>query len=128
MRPGSGLHTQGIVAVCRKMTVRYAITVRQQTSVRNIIEAMPEAAWTPIPYWMEGGASMAEIPYVRFAGELDAVPMGLIVQRVKPMPSSQLALFVNYSYHAFINDGRATLWIWTPTTAATPRSRAPSAT
>ena len=30
--------------------------------------------------------------------------MRLIVRRVKPTPGSQLALFVNYSYHAFISD------------------------
>ena len=30
--------------------------------------------------------------------------MRLIVRRVKPAPGSQLALFVNYSYHAFITD------------------------
>ena len=30
--------------------------------------------------------------------------MRLIVRRVKPTPGSQLALFVNYSYHAFITD------------------------
>ena len=30
--------------------------------------------------------------------------MRLIVRRVKPSPGSQLALLVNYSYHAFITD------------------------
>ena len=30
--------------------------------------------------------------------------MRLIVRRVKPTPGSQLALFVNYSYHRFITD------------------------
>ena len=30
--------------------------------------------------------------------------MRLIVRRVKPTPGSQLALFANYSYHAFISD------------------------
>ena len=30
--------------------------------------------------------------------------MRLIVRRVKPTPGSQLALFVNYSYHGFITD------------------------
>ena len=32
------------------------------------------------------------------------MPVRLIVRRVKPTPGSQLALFVNYSYHAFITD------------------------
>ena len=32
------------------------------------------------------------------------MPVRLIVRRVKPTPGSQLALFTNYSYHAFITD------------------------
>ena len=32
--------------------------------------------------------------------------MRLIVRRVQPTPGSQLALFVDYSYHAFITDHR----------------------
>ena len=36
--------------------------------------------------------------------EPDAVPVRLIVRRVKPTPGSQLALFAAYSYHGFITD------------------------
>ena len=43
VRADSGFYTHPIVAACRKMKVRYSITVRQQPSVRNIIEAIPEA-------------------------------------------------------------------------------------
>ena len=60
--------------------------------------------WTPIPYWMEGAAAVAETEYTPFQGEPDAVPVRLIVRRVKPTPGSQLALFTNYSYHACITD------------------------
>ena len=86
------------------MKVRYSITVRQQPSLRNLIEAIPEAEWTPIPYWMEGAADVAETEYTPFQHEPDAVPVRLIVRRVKPTPSSQLALIATYSYHAFITD------------------------
>ncbi len=72
--------------------------------MRNIIEAIPEADWTPIPYWMEGAADVAETSYTPFSSEPDAVPVRLIVRRVKPTPGSQLALFATYSYHAFITD------------------------
>ena len=47
---------------------------------------------------------MAEITYTPFKSEPDAAPVRLIVRRVKPTPGSQLALFANYSYHAFITD------------------------
>ena len=29
-------------------------------SLHNLIEAIPEDAWTPIPYWMDGAADVAE--------------------------------------------------------------------
>ena len=32
------------------------------------------------------------------------MPVRFIVRRVKPTPGTQLALFVNYSYHGFITD------------------------
>ena len=104
MRADSGFYTHAIIALCRDKDVRYSITVRQHPSVRNVIEAIPEGNWTPIPYWMEGAADVAETTYTPFESEPDAVPVRLIVRRVKPTPGSQLALFVNYSYHAFITD------------------------
>ena len=89
MRADSGFYTHSIVAACRKTKVRYSITVRQHQTLRNLIEAIPEAEWTPIPYWMEGGADVAETSYIPFASEPDAVPVWLIVRRVTPTPGSQ---------------------------------------
>ena len=100
----SGFYTHAIVAVCRKMEVRFSITVRQHPRLRNLIEAIPEADWTPIPYWMDGAADVAETTYTPFDTKPDAAPVRLIVRRVKPTPGSQLALFANYSYHACITD------------------------
>jgi hypothetical protein len=31
------------------MDVRFSITIRQHRSIRRLIEAIPETAWTPIP-------------------------------------------------------------------------------
>ena len=104
MRADSGFYTHPIVAACRKAKVRYSITVRQHAQLRNLIEAIPEEDWTPIPYWMEGAADVAETSYTPFQHEPDAVPVRLIVRRVKPTPGSQLALLATYSYHAFITD------------------------
>ena len=81
-----------------------SITVRQHQSLHNLTEAIPEEDWTPIPYWMDGAADVAETTYTPFRSEPDAAPVRLIVRRVKPTPGSQLALFANYSYHAFITD------------------------
>ena len=82
------------------MDVRYSITIRQH----NLIEAIPEEDWTPIPYWMDGAADVAETTYVPFESKPDAAPVRFIVRRVKPTPGSQLALFASYSYHGCITD------------------------
>ena len=42
MRADSGCYTHALVSVCRKMDVRYSITIRQHKSLRNLIEAIPE--------------------------------------------------------------------------------------
>ena len=104
MRADSGFYTHAVVAVCRRMDVRFSIAIRQRVRLRNLIEAIPEDAWTPIPYWMDGAADVAETTYTPFQAEPDAAPVRLIVRRVKPAPGSQLALFATYSYHGFITD------------------------
>ena len=109
VRADSGFYAHAIVAVCRDAVcrdkdVRCSITARQHASLRSQIDAIPEADWTPIPYWMEGAADVAETTYAPFESKPDAATVRLIVRRVKPTPGSQLALFANYSYHAFITD------------------------
>ena len=59
VRADRGFYTHALVAVCRAMEVRFSITIRQHARLRNIIEAIPEADWTPIPYWMDGAADVA---------------------------------------------------------------------
>ena len=104
VRADSGFYTHAIVAVCRAMEVRFSIIIRQHARLRNLIEAIPKGDWTPIPYWREGATDVAETTYTPFQSEPDAAPVRLIVRRVKPTPGTQLALFANYSYHAFITD------------------------
>ena len=104
VRADRGFYTHSVAAVCRKLDVRFSITIRQHKSLHNLIEAIPEDAWTPIPYWMDGAADVAETTYTPFRTGPDAAPVRLIVRRVKPTPGSQLALFATYSYHGFITD------------------------
>ena len=42
VRADSGFYTHGMVSVCRKMDVRFSITIRQHQRLRNLIEAIPE--------------------------------------------------------------------------------------
>jgi hypothetical protein len=104
VRADSGFYRRAVVAACRRADVRFSITIRQQVGVRRLIEAIPDAAWTPIPYWLDGGADVAETTYVPFDRETGARPVRLIVRRVRPKPDSQLALFTDYAYHPFITD------------------------
>ena len=104
MRADSGFYAHTVVSACRGMDVRFSITVRQHASLRDLIEAIPDEDWRPIPYWMEGAADVAETTYTPFQTKPDAAPVRLIVRRVKPTPGSQLALFATYSYHGFITD------------------------
>jgi hypothetical protein len=104
VRADSGFYAHAVVAVCRTMKVRFSITIRQSPATRRLIEAIPDAAWTPIPYWIDGGADVAETTYVPFVDQPDAAPVRLIVRRVRPTPGSQLALLTLYDFHAFITD------------------------
>ena len=63
MRADSGFYTHAIVAVCCKLDVRFSITIRQHQSLRNLTSAIPEGDWTPVPYWMDGAADVAETAY-----------------------------------------------------------------
>ena len=132
VRADSGFYTHAIVAVCREMDVRYSITIRQHQSLHNLIEAIPEADWTPIPYWMDGAADLAETSYTPFQHPLSrASPtpsrcgsssVGCSPRPVPSWPSSPATAITAASL-----TGTGKPWHWRPTTAATPRSRTPFA-
>src|SRR3990172_117906 len=90
LRADAGFYSHAVVAAARMRKGRYSITIRQSAAARKLIEAIPESDWTPIPYWMEGGADVAETTYTPFAGERDATAVRLVVRRVRPTPGSQL--------------------------------------
>ena len=105
VRADSGFYTHAIVRRlpqdgCALLHHRPASTPACGISSRPY----PRLTGTPIPYWMDGAADVAETIYVPFQDEPDAAPVRLIVRRVKPTPGSQLALFASYSYHGFITD------------------------
>ena len=53
VRADSGFYAHALVVVCREMDVRFSITIRQHARLRELIEAIPEEDWTPVPYWMD---------------------------------------------------------------------------
>lgn len=103
LRADSGFCSRATVGACERSGVEYSITVKSSKGLRSAYEAIEEDDWSPIPYWLEGGADVAEISYLPF-GRRRGEGVRLIVRRVKPTPGSQLALLAPYSYHAFITD------------------------
>jgi len=100
LRADSGFYNNKVVAACQRAGVRFSITAKMSKSLRKVIDKVPEGAWAKIPYWMESGADVAETTYRAFGKN----ELRVIVRRVKPTPGSQLALFTDYEYHAFVTD------------------------
>ena len=104
VRADSGFYAAAFVAACRRARVPFSVTARMNTTVRAAIEAIPATAWRSIPYWLDGGADVAETSYTAFTPTKTPVECRLVVRRVRPTPGSQLALDVVFDYHAFITD------------------------
>ncbi len=64
------------------LTIDLDSTICEHKSLRNLIEAIPEDAWTPITYWMDGAA---DLPSTR-------IRAGIIAPVVPLLPSAVLAL------------------------------------
>lgn len=106
LRADSGFYNHFVVEACERKEVRFSITAKMSPALHKVIDAIPEEDWVPIPYFLEG-AAVAETTYTPFAqslGRKKAKAMRLIVRRVPPTPGSQLALYVEFSYHAFITN------------------------
>jgi len=102
MRADSGFYNHNVTEACRKANVRFSITAKlHKGAIYKAIEAICESDWVAIPYFL-GGADVAETTYRPFGPK--GPPCRLIVRRVRPTPGSQLALFTEFSYHAFITD------------------------
>ena len=102
LRADSGFYSRNVVDACGKADVRFSITAKlHKGGIHKAIAAIDESAWVPIPYFQDG-AAVAETTYQPFGAK--GRPCRLIVRRVRPTPGSQLALFAEFSYHAFITD------------------------
>ena len=126
VRADSGFYTHSVVSACRRMDVRFSITIRQHASLRDLIEAIPEEDWTPIPYWMDGARrcrrdDLHSLPDQagRRAGAAHC-PAGEARRPVPNWPSSP-----NTAITASSPTGTERPWNWRLVIAATPRSRTP---
>jgi hypothetical protein len=103
-RADSAFYSKAFITACQDHDVAFSVTVNKNTAIRRAIEAIDESAWVAIPYWMDGGADVAETTYTAFKKTKDEVTLRLIVRRVRPTPGSQLALDVVFDYHAILTD------------------------
>ena len=104
-RADSAFYSKGFIGACRDHDVRFSVTVKTGISAfRKAIAAIPDDAWVPIPYWLDGGADVAETTYTAFKNTKHQTTLRLIVRRVRPTPGSQLALDVVFDYHALLTD------------------------
>jgi hypothetical protein len=111
LRADSAFYSKAVLWACRNAGVKFSVTVRMDQRIRAAIDALPDEAWTPIDYWLNGGADVAEVPYTCFSGKRK-LHVRLIVRRVRPTPGSQLALDVVFDYHALVTDRDGdTLWL-----------------
>jgi hypothetical protein len=101
LRADAGFYNRNVVDACNKAGVAWSITVKLSKGMHKTIAAIPEGNWTPIPYWCDGAADVAETSYRPFGRRAE---VRLIVRRTKPTPGSQLALLATYDYHAFITN------------------------
>jgi len=101
LRADSGFYAGRVTTACRKAGVAYSITVKLNQAIHRTIAGIADSDWTAIPYFLDG-ADVAETTYQPFGTKAPVVR--LIVRRVRPTPGSQLALLVDWSYHAFITD------------------------
>ncbi|MGH9278883.1 MAG: IS1380 family transposase [Acidimicrobiales bacterium] len=102
LRADSGFYSGAVASACRKAGVRFSITVKLNTAIHKAIATIPDEDWKPIPYFLDGGAEVAETTYRPFGKRQPIVR--LVVRRVRPIPGSQLALLVDWSHHAFVTD------------------------
>jgi hypothetical protein len=62
LRADSGFYSAKVVDACRKRKVRFSITMPIHRRLKARFDALPEEAWTLIPYVLPG-AGVAEISY-----------------------------------------------------------------
>jgi Transposase DDE domain group 1 len=102
LRADSGFYSRNVIEACNKANVRFSVTAKlYKGAIYKAIEGIKEASWVAIPYFLDG-ADVAETTYQAFGAK--GRSCRLIVRRVRPTPGSQLALFTQFTYHAFITD------------------------
>jgi len=101
--------------------VSYSVTVKTSKALHKVIAAIKEEDWTPIPYWIDDGADVAETTYRPFLkstrgpphrakGEADAwQPAGVVLDLRLPRlhndrEGETIYLEADHRRHAVVED------------------------
>jgi hypothetical protein len=102
MRADSGFWSAITIRACRRHQIRYSITVRQTTPIRQVIATIADDAWVQTVY-PEGG--VAQVAETRYRGDR------LIVRRTR-LVGEQAELFPTWRSHALVTDRvGTTVWL-----------------
>ncbi|MEX2430494.1 MAG: IS1380 family transposase [Dehalococcoidia bacterium] len=113
VRADAGFFGRPLIEACRRADVRFSVTVRMNSYLREAIDGIDEDAWTDIPagQWQpnDGAAQVAETTIPAFSDEEEDVR--LVVRRVNPKAAKageDPQLLPDWRHHAFITDITAT--------------------
>lgn len=120
LRADSGFYLAEVLEACQRRGAGFSLGARMIGRMRATIAALPESAWTPLPYF-EPGAAVTELEWTVFDQHRrrEGDPwrghghrVRLIVRRTPTPPgiraraeaAGQQALFPTFEYHPFITD------------------------
>jgi len=96
IRADSGFENHKLIAELHKHGIEFSVGAKQSTTIRGLIDQIPETDWIPVRDYPHGGeAQVAEVPFKGFR---------LVVRRTRLTDPQQLALWPDWRHHCFITN------------------------
>ena len=113
LRGDSAFGNKKVIATCLDEGVEFSLSVTRNRAITKVIEAIDEAAYTPVHYpgavtdpdtgQLISDAQVAETPYILRLGRGKKITARLVVRRVKDARYPD-ALFPVWRYHPFLTN------------------------
>ena len=113
LRGDSAFASKKVIATCIDEGIEFSLTVSRNTRITQAIDAIDEAAYTPVHYpgaaedpdtgQLISDAEVAETPYTLRLGNARMITARLVVRRVKDARYPD-ALFPVWRYHPFLTN------------------------
>jgi hypothetical protein len=115
LRGDSAFGTKKVIATCLDESIEFSLAMRRNTRITTAIDAIDEAAWTPVHYpgavtdpdtgALISDAQVAETPYTLRLGRGRKITARLVVRRVKDARYPD-GLFPVWRYHPFFTNSK----------------------